>query len=155
MNKITCYTLFDITHTGVLNHYKSTAMPFKDRSGTDITTDSEWRRSRNQQRNWETIIQVLSLRTQPMELTDPELLSDQSLENYQFGSAFTGTANVWKFEFEIEQEDVFADENSRLGKLCQDLANVPMLDKLLETVEFNSPMLTTDVTSGNIYFIAK
>lgn len=155
MNKITCYTLFDITHTGVLNHYKSTAMPFKDRSGADVTTDSEWRRSRNQQRNWETIIQVLSLRTQPVELSDPELLHDQPLENYQFGSEFTGTANIWKFEFEIEHEDAFADESSNLGKLYQDLASVPMLDKLRETVKFNSPMLTANAQAGNIYFVAK
>ena len=53
--KIACYTLFDITQTGVLN-----------RSKPAVDMDPEvWIYKRNTQCNFDTILQVISLRSQP------------------------------------------------------------------------------------------
>jgi hypothetical protein len=89
--KYVCQTLFDITMTGVTGHCKLTRLPFRDQAGQQITDQISWTRSRNQQRNWETITQILGLRTQLFELTIP--LRDQG-----------GTS--WMFEFETESAGV-------------------------------------------------
>ena len=59
-----CQTLFDITATGVTGHFKTTRVPYVDQAGQEIVDQATWNRSRNQQRNWETLTQILGLRTQ-------------------------------------------------------------------------------------------
>jgi hypothetical protein len=72
-------------------------MPFRDRAGQVIQDTASWNRSRNQQRNWETLTQILGLRTQLFALTtDP--IQDQ-----------TGTR--WMFEFETETDGVYGPED--------------------------------------------
>ena len=62
--QIQCRTLFDITETGTTGHFKPSHVPGKDRAGQNITDNQTWTKSRNQQRNLETITQILQLRTQ-------------------------------------------------------------------------------------------
>ena len=62
--KIRCRTLFDITATGITGHHKPSRIPFTDNSGQLILDERSWNRGRNQQRNWETLTQLISLRTQ-------------------------------------------------------------------------------------------
>jgi len=57
--KIRCYTLFDITKTGVTNRRNSN------------NPDPKWQKQRNTQCNFDTILQVASLRSQPENITDP------------------------------------------------------------------------------------
>ena len=64
----TCYTLFDIPNIG-------------DRSTI---------------RNWNTIVQVISLRTQPFIQLFPISVVDD-IENYNFGSDFKGQHTIWQF----------------------------------------------------------
>ena len=109
--KFICQTLFDITATGVTGHCKSSRMPFQDRSGRTIHDMESWNRSRNQQRNWETITQILSLRTQLFALTDP--IQDQ-----------TGTR--WMFEFETESDGVYGPESDPVAVLRADAEGVPI-----------------------------
>ena len=59
---ITCYTLFDITQTNV---------PNRQRPEVDKDVD-EWRYKRNTQSNFDTIQQVISLRSQPEVLRKPK-----------------------------------------------------------------------------------
>ena len=94
--KFACQTLFDITATGVTGHCKVTRMPFRDSAGQVIRDIESWNRSRNQQRNWETLTQILSLRTQLFALTSP--IQDQ-----------TGTR--WMFEFETETNGIYGPES--------------------------------------------
>ena len=82
--KIICQTLFDCTYTGVTGHFRIAQIPFADRTGTVIRTEEQWYRARNQQRNWETLMQVISLRTQPLNLTIPTL-KDGKWE-FEFGA---------------------------------------------------------------------
>ena len=134
--KFACQTLFDITATGVTGHYKLSRIPFRDRAGQLIHDTESWNRSRNQQRNWETITQILSLRTQLFDLSDP--ISDQ-----------TGTR--WMFEFETETDGVYGPESDPVSVLRSDAAGVPMLRELDNDPDIDT-VLITDGARQNIWF---
>lgn len=125
--KIQCQTLFDITATGVTGHVKPSRMPYLDLAGTRITDTESWNRSRNQQRNWETLTQLIQLRTQLSELTTP--VKDQ---------------DRWIFEFATDIEGLFELDQDPLGILKSDCAGVPMLTKLGEID-----------TAGNVLVVEK
>jgi hypothetical protein len=131
-----CQTLFDITATGVTGHFKVTRMPFTDRAGQHIHDQARWNRSRNQQRNWETLTQILGLRTQLFDMTDP--VRDKS-----------GTS--WMFEFETEISGAFGPDSDPTQILRTDAEGVPMildLDNRSDLV----PLLRTHGTEQNIWF---
>ena len=69
--QILCRTLFDITQTGTTGHFKPSHVPTRDRAGQTIIDQQTWTKSRNQQRNLETITQILQLRTQIFNPTIP------------------------------------------------------------------------------------
>jgi hypothetical protein len=131
-----CQTLFDITATGVTGHFKTTRLPFRDRAGQSVADQDSWNRSRNQQRNFETLTQILGLRTQITDLTDP--ISD--LEGAK-----------WYFEFETETAGVFGDEQDPVSVLRQDSDGVPMLRELNNDPDLE-PMLITQGARQNIWF---
>lgn len=134
--KYACQTLFDITATGVTGHCKQSRMPFYDRTGQLIDNADSWNRSRNQQRNWETITQILSLRTQLFALTDP--IADQ-----------TGTR--WMFEFETESDGIYGSEEDPVAILRADANGVPMLRELNNDPDI-ATVLVTDGARQNIWF---
>jgi len=134
--KFACQTQFDITVTGITGHFKSTNMPFQDRAGQIIQDTASWNRSRNQQRNWETLTQILGLRTQLFALTMP--IQDQ-----------TGTR--WMFEFETETDGVYGPEDDPTQVLRADASGVPMLRELNNTPEIESVLITTG-PKQNIWF---
>jgi hypothetical protein len=109
---IRCKTVFDCTFTGVTGHYRISQLPFVDRSGQSVSTQIEWTRSRNQQRNYETLLQIFGLKTQPLDITPPKQVD-----------------NVWQFEFSIESPAVFSAQDSLdpLIGLKQDCVGVPMI----------------------------
>ena len=129
--KIQCQTLFDITATGTTGHIKPSRMPFVDLAGTKITNIEQWNRSRNQQRNWETITQLISLRTQVNSLTDPVQIQD-----------------CWQFEFEVENENLFVTDTDPLAVLKMDCNGVPMLTGLNESAVTDTVL----VVDKNIWF---
>ena len=129
--KIQCQTLFDITATGTTGHVKPSRMPYQDQAGTKILDTESWNRSRNQQRNWETITQLISLRTQVTELTEPVKIKDH-----------------WQFEFEVENQNLFTDGIDQLTVLKADCTGVPMLTGLNESA-LTGTVLTVDT---NIWF---
>jgi hypothetical protein len=134
--KFACQTLFDITATGVTGHCKQSRMPFHDHAGQLIHDAESWNRSRNQQRNWETITQILSLRTQLFALTDP--IVDQ-----------TGTR--WMFEFETESDGIYGPESDPVLVLRADAAGVPMLRELDNDPDV-ATVLITEGARQNIWF---
>jgi hypothetical protein len=134
--KYVCQTLFDITATGTTGHCKSSHMPFYDRSGRLISDSQSWHRSRNQQRNWETLTQILGLRAQLFNLTDP--VPDQ-----------TGTK--WMFEFETEISGVYGPDSDPVAVLRADAAGVPMLGRIGSSTDTVSVLVTTGADQ-NIWF---
>lgn len=118
--RIRCWTTFDITVTGVKNNFNINRLPFRDQAGQDITTQQQWHHSRNQQRNWDTINQLLSLRTLPHSITTSQC--DHSSD-----------VRIWQFDFEIDQDDAFAEGPAIFGALERDCWGVPMITGLGET----------------------
>lgn len=129
-----CRTLFDITRTEVKHAFNIGRLPFTDHAGQDITDHRSWMLSRNQQRNWETLIQLLSLRTQPQNTSDPVF--------------WLGGQVWWTFEFGVEDAAVLALDDRPYGQLEQDCSMVPMLIGLREQVTI-TPMLIPGI---NIVF---
>jgi len=117
--RLSCYTLFDITKTGVLN---------RARPGTEVTDNNDWFRKRNTQCNFDTILQVISLRAQPDVTKDPQMklmdLNDIEYFGYTFKSK---NVPVWTFDFEIQHSSVFEDGIIELGALYKDCQGVPMI----------------------------
>jgi len=136
--KFVCQTLFDITATGTTGHPKATRWPCQDRAGQIITDTQDWNRSRNQQRNWETLQQILGLRTQITEITDPVV---------------DATGTRWMFEFETDTPGAFGPNSDPTAVLRMDADGVPMLtDKVAETV--TDTCLRTQGAGQNIWFAA-
>ena len=110
---IKIHTDFDITNTGVVRNYKEGILP-QSINGKIIKSKDEWIKLRRQQSNWETLIQVISLRTQPLNIRTTVNKSD------------------WTLEFDVEQVDVFRKNGDPLGLLKDDIENVPLLTDLDE-----------------------
>ena len=134
--RIRCYTLFDITNTGVLNRAK----PPED-------ADETWILKRNTQCNFDTILQVISLRSQP-EITkyperkehDPKLFGNKhSVKCY------------WVFDFDVQHASVFEKDSHELGGLYADCDNVPMI-RTIPSDKFIPAFLDTSKELKNIHF---
>ena len=136
--KILCRTLFDCSRTGVTGHYRPSEIPFVDATGQAVNNQSDWNHSRNQQRNWETLLQIIGLRTQPMDVTIPVC---------QHG--------IWEFEFTSESEGVFEvhGNDDPLAGLKTDCEGVPMMLNLQEQPRL-APTITTAGSNQNIWFSA-
>lgn len=141
---ITCYTLFDITCTGVINR------------GKPVDQDmEEWIHKRNTQCNFDTVLQAISLRSQPEIYRKPERKKIRFDNFKKFGYLFeeydTKGCDCWSFDFTVQHPSVFHDGISELGALYYDCNNVPMIkcgtewDKLPQCLD-------TSIESRNIYF---
>lgn len=131
--KILCKTIFDCRRTDVTGRLKLDQMPFVDHAGQTVRNQADWLRSRNQQRNYETLLQVFGLRTQPMNISLPE-------QQQQF----------WQFTFESENEQVFAQDGDPLGCLKQDVETVPMVADI--TSSSSASVLYPSGPNQNIWF---
>ena len=114
MQHITIETDFDITNTGVIRAFKKGVLPAKV-AGRVIHSKEEWMKNRRQQANWETIIQLISLRTQPLNINTTE------------------KNGVWILEFDVESISVYASVDDQLGLLKADFNRVPLIIGLNET----------------------
>ena len=134
--KIQCRTLFDCTRTGVTGAFRPSEIPYRDRAGQPVDNHEHWHRSRNQQRNYETLLQIFGLRTQPQEISQPQLIN-----------------GLWQFSFVSESEGVFDMHNNPdpLAGLLVDCEGVPMVTGLGEPSEIAS-VLTTQGDQQNIWF---
>jgi len=126
------YTLVDITETGVT----------RDRGNQEM--------QRNQQRNWETVLQCIGLRAQPMHMVSK--MDQADLEHYEFGEMYTGMHRVWSFAFTVEHEHVFQKDQDGLFYLDQSFDQVPVITGLEETARFILPIFYTAGAIKNIYF---
>jgi hypothetical protein len=132
---ILCQTQVDITPTGT---YKTFIDPFTDDAGNTINDIVTWQHSRNQQRNFDTLQQVLNLRTQCMLLTPVT-------------SKLTNKIKIWEFTFGITHE-FYLDTSVPLGGLLSDCHQVPICTGLDETKEVNPGMFTSQGSDPNIWF---
>jgi len=122
-------TDFDCRPTGVTGHFRPNTLPVTDQQGQAVTDQATWLRSRNQQRNWETLMQLISLYTQPLRV-----------------SPVRATERQWQFDFDTDQEDVFKLDNDPVGRLKQSCNGVPVINYVEQEL---TTLLRSDV---NIWF---
>jgi hypothetical protein len=128
--QILCYTLIDITETGVTRGQS---------------------KQRDQQRNWETILQVLGLRTQPIILHPPKLNTYITLTpDWDLGEFYEGDHSIWAFSFQAERNDYYD-----IKQLEDDFNEVPVILGLDETARFLLPVFHGFGTLKNIVFFTR
>ncbi len=132
LHSFTLITLVDITKTGVLHA-----------DNDDV--------SRNQQRNWETVLQTIGLRAQPLEITSPNT-REIDLRGMEFGEMYRGLQRVWAMSFAVEHADVWLENRDPVAGLCRDFDQVPILTGLTETARFMLPIFYSSGAIKNIYF---
>lgn len=143
-HRIACYTLFDITNTGILN---------RARPSDDVIDTNDWYRKRNTQCNFDTILQVISLRAQPDVVNSPKILEYVVIDTHDFGEKYKNTkCNVWTFDFEVQHSSVFEDGKIDLGALYKDCESVPMIITETSSIKHDN-MLLCDNLNRNIYFV--
>ena len=141
---IRCYTLFDITNTGILNRSKAPA---------DASDD--WIYKRNTQCNFYTILQVISLRSQPEIILKPDQIKINFQEFQNFGFLLETDDDIeipcWIFDFGVQHHSVFDDGITDLGGLYHSCDSVPMI-KTHVSWEKLPAFLDTSIELRNIYF---
>lgn len=131
-NYFTGFTLVDITATG-------------------ITRDGRDSHKRNQQRNWETVLQAISIGAQPIEISSPTT-KKVDLSLLEFGELYQGNHTVWSFSFAVEHKDVFIKDGDPVGRLDEFFSQVPIICGLDETARFMLPIFYPSGAIKNIYF---
>lgn len=129
-------TLVDITATGVIRH----------------TVENEIKR--NQQRNWETVLQCISIKAQPQHIDGPYVMQNIEIDSTSlFPEIYYGKQKCWVFSFGVEYEDVFLKNSDPVGGLDEVFSQVPIICGLEETARFMLPIFYPYGSIKNIYFI--
>lgn len=132
--RYTVYTLVDITQTDVTNARSTDTKKY------------------NQQQNLNTLIQLIGMRSQPIQLR-VTVLTTQDVADYEFGTAFKGLHTVWKFDFVSEHVQVYEKDNDPVYFLKEDCDGAAFTPYLDETVNFLSNTFETkDTAAINTYF---
>lgn len=145
MTIIKCYTLFDISFTGISKRSPPTNL--------DEDKVKQWHINRNRQINFDTIVQVISLRSQPEQISTVEKsqIKFKDFQNFGFMFEDEGEQNCYTFEFTVPHKEVFGDGYTTLGALYQDCDGVPMIKLESDWTKLPS-FLDTSPELRNIYF---
>jgi hypothetical protein len=133
MDYVTGFTLVDITRTGVTHNRP------------------EHEHQRNQQRNWETVIQCMGLRTQSLDIQGPKTM-EMYVDEDTFGEMYQGRQRVWCWTFYAERTGTWTEDGDELALLHQDFNEVPVIQGLDETARFILPIFYTKGAIKNVFF---
>lgn len=123
-----CYTLVDITDTGV----------YDPNAGTTY----------EQAQNLNALLQAISLGSQPI-MSSVEKVVAADMADYDFGSDFTGNHNMWVLRFASERVGSIT-----VNSLIRDIDGLPVYDDLDETAVFDANVFETGSNDQrNIYFV--
>jgi hypothetical protein len=119
---IEIYSLIDITKTNIQRNNRA--------QGSSLS-QKEWDFKRNQERNWQTVIQLLGLRFQPETITAPVRLDNQRPASLGFGWMYgpLDDITVWKCRCRYEQD-------VDLWLIRGDFDNIPIVTGLDESISF-------------------
>ena len=122
-----CYTLVDITDTGV----------YDPNAGS----------SYEQAQNLNALLQAISLGSQPI-MSSVEKIVAVDVADYEFGTDFTGNHNMWVLRFASERVGAIT-----VASLVRDVDGLPIYDDLDETAVFDTNVFETGSSDQrNIYF---
>lgn len=143
---ITCYTLFNVEKTGIRQRSK---IP------ENIKQD-EFIYKRNTQANLDTILQIISLRSQPELIKDPYKIY-KNIKTSKFGFMYEineESTNIWSFKFEVQHASVFHNGIDQFGYLYHDCDKIPMIKSKFEHIDLSN-FLDVSPELRNIYFEIK
>ena len=142
------HTLVDITDNGNLQK----AFPFQTKSGDVIHNKETLSIAKNQNSNFNTMLQLLQIRGNIV-WEQPPLRLHKTLGNTGFGSAYEGKHYSWHFQFFTEQSGVYGDDIDATAFLQSDFHHVPIVSFCKETATFPlSTFDTQDFKTINTYF---
>ena len=127
------YTLIDISPTGQTVYSREREL------------------ERNQQRNWETVLQLINLRTQ-IEIIETSDTIKNINDLGQFGINYTGLHKIWSFKFAVSYAEIYRDASDSYGLLKHDFKLTPIILGLTETAEPELPIFYTSGPWKNVYF---
>ena len=134
MQKYTLYTLVDITNSGITNPNSKDILGY------------------NQQQNLNTVIQLIGMRSQPINVS-VSVKEAQDIVDLGFGNAFKGLHTVWKMEFNSEHTDVFNKNQNQVHFLETEFEGAVFTSGLTETVNFEKDLFVVfDNETKNTYF---
>lgn len=131
MHKIQATCAFDITPTGAYS-YRPIELPGTTKNGQTVVDKKQWYHIVNQQRNWDTVQQLLDLRTQVESITEPKK-----------------TENLWQFEFCVDLQKIHSNPGQALEIMTEDFHSVPIILDLDETGDL-LPYITTTGDNPNL-----
>jgi hypothetical protein len=123
-----------------------------DITATGVTRGDDDHVERNQQRNWETVLQCMGLRVQPHHIQLPAVSQCEDIATAEFGDFYQGTQRVWTWTWAVEPDGIYDLPNNPLGGLLKDFEQVPIVAGLEETARFMLPIFYPYGTIKNIYF---
>ena len=148
MYEFRVHTLVDITENGNLKK----EFPFKTKANEVIHDKHTLAIARNQNSNFNTLIQLLQIRGNITWETPPSKLNDP-IANMRFGSAYDGKQNSWHFTFFVEQSEIYGKPNDPTAQLIEDFHLVPILNFCKETATFpTTTFITQNSEAINTYF---
>ena len=111
-------------------------------------------KERDQQRNWETVLQVLGLKTQPIIIEGSVKVEDIDFRTHVGSQTFFGDfylnfsypQSFWGVGFTSEHDDVY-----QIEQLYKDFDTVPIILGLDETAKFMLPIFHSYGTLKNIH----
>jgi hypothetical protein len=124
METIQLKTLIDVTDSGVHRYIKERELEY------------------NQNKNWTTLLQTIGLRAL-IEFDQTVICENTELRAMGFGEKHRGIHNVWTLVFRTDRDQSYANEKSPVGLLLSDLHEVPIIEKLTETINMNRPVFDT------------
>jgi hypothetical protein len=131
MEVIEIKTLIDITDTGVRRPSQGTQQQIE------------------QFKNWITLKQCVELRS-VVEYDTPPQMEVIDIVGKGFGRVFKGQHAVWTWQFSPDREMIYAEEDDPLGGLISDIDQVPIIQKLTETINIDRPVFElTDINLRN------
>ena len=131
MHLFTMHSLVDITKNSNL----AKTFPFETDAGDMIEDKQTLKTARNQNGNFNTMIQILQLRGNIVWEQDPlRLYNDHTIT--KFGSYYEGTSISWHFNFYTEQTGLFGDDHNPTEQLTEDFNLVPVLAECKNTAHF-------------------
>lgn len=128
------YTLVDITHTG----------QYRNEAGKE--------QQRYKEQNFNTVLQTLGLRSNIWYDRGPQML--------EVGGRLVGfntdeIIRVWRFDWRVEQPNVYEQHGDALSFLKQDFHLVPYISRLSEAMEQRYAVFNTENPGANIVFHVK
>jgi hypothetical protein len=118
MQVIEIQTLVDITDTKVN----------RPRAGLQKEHD--------QFRNFTTLKQCVEIRSNIIYESSPSV-ETKDVKELGFGSQYKGKHQVWTFRFTPERSGAYVEDGHELGALFEDIDQVPVIQKLTETINMD------------------